>query len=116
MVKRALNMTCLFHVEGLRVPASFVPADRIGPELHGDMRGSATIGVFPIDEDFVLVGKLTLLIKSDKSKFAVGNYETVPPTNLQDHLELNDIIKELCPTLYNDRSTFKWCTKLVLIS
>lgn len=109
-------MTCLFHVEGLLVPTLSIPKDHIGPEIRGDMHTSTAVGVFPVNEDLVIVGKLTLLIKSDKNTFLVGDYVEVPPTNLKDHTEINNILTELGHTLYDDRCKFKWVKKLVLTS
>ena len=49
-------MPCLMHVEGWVVPAGKVPKSKQGPELYKQV-GEFFHGVFPINDNEVLVGK-----------------------------------------------------------
>lgn len=105
----------MFHVAGHLVPTTLIPSDRVGPEVVSQCGKSSFIGIIPVSDQDVIIGKVTLYFDSKGKSFLVGDIVDVPPTNAQDHLNLNKLMKELGPKVYKARFVFPWKTQLLFV-
>jgi len=111
-------MSYLVHLEGFIVPASKVPECHRGPEIYNHIEKSVSIGVFPINDAEVVVGRMTLFFEAGAAaSLVVADFKEVSPiqANSKQHLEILVCLRELGPRVYGGRITYPWCRKLVLI-
>ena len=99
------------------IPVSNIPKTRLGPETTRAFTKSATIGVFPLDNETIVVGKLTLVVKVPSTDVLyIGDYHKTEPLTVHDHVAIGNLLKDLGSDVYDSRFKYKWCKKVVLVN